>query len=866
MKKDRRQHDGVFRYTRLRFFILVCCWMTVHPVFGGQECIGINFFDPVQSYLQTFTCWDGNKSYVYLGSPATFVHCQNAVPVNMSIGSGSLVLESTLPGGWWNIQFKLDWGHSVNLLRTAPNPFLHLRVKWGQVAPGADLRIRLTDDQQILNLYRTYAGQSSIYSSQTASVLLSSYVQPSTAQWQDVYIPMSDFLAVNPNLDLTRLSILTLEGAGRYSQTNTLYIEKMRFVPGIDCVYSDMVKVNQLGYRPDQRKLAVVSYEAGAVSSPPSYFQVVDAAAQRPVYQGPLLLQNACESSWNLSGDIVYHADFTELNTPGRYWIEVPEIGQRSPVFTIHPKTFNRAFRDALRFFYYARSGYEIAEPFAEGHSRPAIYANNETCRYDYDDNNPAKMYDYDPLNIGIETRDVRGGWFDAGDLHLDVHNNLGALWFLLETLRSFGQKTGPGVLHLPESDGLTNDLILLIQYQLEWFKKMQNPDGSVHFIVITNDGNLQRQTVSDVSSGAACVLAAVFAKAYSILGTIEGMEPYAQELLSRAELSWGWLTAHPNTYNPTGPSGSTWSYGITNDLPYRGLAAVELYIATGNSTYRTYFESRYNSASNPKPLNAFGGNSYYGYIGLLGSSAISKAYMDYIRTDRPVSSTIKNALIQSFLTEADALVNRRDCNPYNIPMLMYNDLYWGSSGMLCGNAYVLLWAYERTGSRAYLDAALDVLDWIGGRNPVSRVFITGFGDYLHGTDLYSFYWFDHLNPVPGYLCGNINHHLSFLQSFIRYPWKCYMNLQNAGLLEPCLPWQAQMCYLLGYFASDLTRSADLNDDGQIEQTDWSIFTQSWLSEDGESNWNPFCDLNVPPDQQVDIKDLAVFVSQWLNP
>lgn len=74
------------------------------------------------------------------------------------------------------------------------------------------------------------------------------------------------------------------------------------------------------------------------------------------------------------------------------------------------------------------------------------------------------------------------------------------------------------------------------------------------------------------------------------------------------------------------------------------------------------------------------------------------------------------------------------------------------------------------------------------------------------------------------------------------------------------------MCYLLSYFASDLTRSADLNEDGQIEQTDWSIFTQSWLSEDGQDNWNPFCDLNIPADRRVNIEDLSVFVSQWLNP
>ena len=39
---------------------------------AAQECIGINFFDPPNSYLQSYTCWDSNgKSYVYLGGGAT---------------------------------------------------------------------------------------------------------------------------------------------------------------------------------------------------------------------------------------------------------------------------------------------------------------------------------------------------------------------------------------------------------------------------------------------------------------------------------------------------------------------------------------------------------------------------------------------------------------------------------------------------------------------------------------------------------------------------------------------------------------------------------------------------------------------------
>ena len=77
----------------------------------AQEAIGINFFDISQAYTKSFTCWDNGKSYVYVGSPATFTRCNNAVPVDMSVGNGSLVFQSTLPSGWWNLEFKLDGGH-----------------------------------------------------------------------------------------------------------------------------------------------------------------------------------------------------------------------------------------------------------------------------------------------------------------------------------------------------------------------------------------------------------------------------------------------------------------------------------------------------------------------------------------------------------------------------------------------------------------------------------------------------------------------------------------------------------------------------------------------------------------------------------
>ncbi len=775
----------------------------------AEEEIGINFFDLSQAYLNAHTSWDGEKSEVYVCSPATLeTQGTGKVPVDMGIGSGSLVLQTTLPGGWWNVLLKFDSGHSVNFLRHGQNPLLYLRLKWAAVAPGANVRIELLDNSSIWNLYSIYDGKAGIYTDQTASVLLSRYVEPSTETWQDVYIPMSDFLAANAKLDITRIARIAFYGYGRYNATNILYIEKIKIVPAIQRKYVDMVKVNQFGYLPNQRKLAIISYESGTVPSAPTSFQVKNLLTGELVYQGDLQPAPACPPEWDQSGDTVYYADFSSLTMPGRYIVALPDLGQVSPPFDVDANVFHRPFRDGLRFFYYARSGQAIAEPFAEGHTRPAIYASNAESHYDYDDNDSTHAYDYDPLDQGITTRDICGGWFDAGDIHIDTHNNVATLWFLLEILEQHKDKVGPNMLNLPESNGLTNDLILLIQWELEWFKKMQNQDGSVHFMVISPEGDESRQQVSDISSGATCILAAIFAKAYALFSTEQGMQSYAADLLKRAELSWSWLSQHPTTYDPMNPLGRPYTYHIPDDRPYRALAAIELYIATGTDTYRTYFENEF-KAQGGNALTAWGNNqAWHGILGLLGFGPckINLGYMDYVETIRPVDAGIKAHLIQKFTDQANFLLEKDESTPYKLPMVAPNHLFWGSSGMFCSNAYVLLRLYAWTDDPKYRDAAIDALDWISGRNPVARNFITGYSDYVHGTDLYSFYWFDHRNPVPGYLCGNINcmnYGKGILMDYhIQYPWKYYLNLQNASFLEPCLPWQAAMCYLFGYFVS----------------------------------------------------------------
>ena len=53
-------------------------------------------------------------------------------------------------------------------------------------------------------------------------------------------------------------------------------------------------------------------------------------------------------------------------------------------------------------------------------------------------------------------------------------------------------------------------------------------------------------------------------------------------------------------------------------------------------------------------------------------------------------------------------------------------------------------------------------------------------------------------------------------------------------------------------------------DDCDVDFADYAIFTEAWLTEPGDAQWNPNCDISIPADKFIDWNDLAVMVNNWL--
>ncbi|HAH25736.1 MAG TPA: hypothetical protein DCL77_18595 [Prolixibacteraceae bacterium] len=737
---------------------------------------------PYFSAYSSPATWNSYKSDVYQGGGSQFVNSNGDVPVDMTQGSGSLVFESTKPTGYWNIIFRIGWGMPVDYLRMGNHAQLHLRLKWESIAPEADLEIQVyTQDNNI-------AGG---FPERFASVLLSKYTKP-TLEWTDVYIPVSDFKAANPKINLSRVPILKMVGLGYYSTKNKMYIEKMEVVPNALNPFLDAVKINQVGYLPEQPKIGIVSFEKGSSSVIPTKFSVVGADDDSVRFTGTLNKKVVADmANWGQDGDDVYQGNFTAFKTPGKYRMKVDELKQVSPVFEISDTAYNQIFRDALRFFYYSRSGEAILEPFAEKHIRPSLYESGVAATYDYK----------------AGTRDIKGGWFDAGDTHTDAHAPYEAVWWLLETLRQFESKVQKNSLNIPESDAGANDLYELIKYELTWYEKLWNRDGSTHFFV-TQTGR-KTPTLSDVTSSSAAVLAALFAKAYPLYKQHPFYSSYADSLMMKAEKSWEWLGNHPTNVSPIEPAtGKVYGYAKddAHDQAMRAIAAISLFNATGKAGYNTWFTSRFKD-----PLwDYYENQAWGGIIAGLEQTEINLGYMDYIQSSQPdANKTIIAKLKSVFTTEANWTIERIGYTGYNIPLAAPNHLFWGSSGLIATHAYVYDQVYKWTGNLKYKNAISNSVDWILGRNPVSSIFVTGYGDTIHGVDIYSFFWDDNFNAPPGYLCGNIMAYDETTVPIIKNPWKRFLNVQSAGTLEPGIYWNAELAWLMGYMAQNAGTKRD---------------------------------------------------------
>jgi len=481
------------------------------------------------------------------------------------------------------------------------------------------------------------------------------------------------FAACTTNTPPEEPVILNYEATSESSQTESAPAGNIETINLNNVELSGSIHINQLGYRPNDMKRAVLPQNVNA-------FRIVRFSDGVVVYEGTASEPMYCPAS----EETVRIADFSTVTASGEYVIYTS--GERSYPFIIDENVYTDVRRALLDFFHYQKCGVDLD---AGVWSHPACHITEAYI-----------------LNTGGEetgeTKDVSGGWHHAGDYGRYI---VPSAMTVAQLLWAYELSPNPDV-DVPE----------IVWFKIEWMLKMQDEatGGVYHKVTCKRFPALnvmpERETgllvLSPISATSTANFAATMAMASRFYPEQSDM------LLAAAERAWEWCIANPNAPSFRNPRGVlTGEYGDNNSNDERLWAACELFIATGEERYHDYIKTA--------DLSVGLGWQRMGTYGLV-------AYLlgEGDNADDELYQNMKGLL----LSEASIIYQKYQADPHGVSL--DTDYYWGSNMLVSNNAVTLLFAsiLDADAKEDYANAALDHMHYLLGKNALSQSYVTGFG------------------------------------------------------------------------------------------------------------------------------------------
>jgi hypothetical protein len=528
---------------------------------------------------------------------------------------------------------------------------------------------------------------------------------------------------------------------------------------------SDFIVVDQFGYRPQSEKIAVVrdpqiGVDADDSFTPGSTYQVIDAESGATAFEGSAEAWGNGATD-DASGDKAWWFDFSDLETPGVYYVLDTDNDARSDTFRVASDVYREVLKQAVRTFFYQRAGFAKKAPFAEpdwvdaaSHVGPG--QDTEARRYDAPDDASTE-------------RDLSGGWFDAGDY------NKYTPWtadYVVSMLRAYTERPEAfgDDYDLPDSGNGVADIVDEARFGLEYLARLQQADGGV-LSIVSLDGASPPSAATGASlygpatANASMRTAAAFAWGARVFADID--DASAQDLLDRARSAYDWARANPTATFRNNEGAAAGIGAGQQELPddawqrdaYALGAALALYQATGESSYRDTFEQNY---------RVDGFSLFSGWLSGWDLN-FTDMYLDYASLP-DADPTIRDAIVTPFNDTLGSNDNLGMLSTNPDPYLAQQaDYVWGSNAQKAriGSLFYLYEVHPDLDASRQGDAvraAERYVHYIHGVNPLGIVYLSAMNRFGAARSVTQFYhtWFGDgtpwdTNPAPGFLTGGPN-------------------------------------------------------------------------------------------------------------
>ncbi len=600
---------------------------------------------------------------------------------------------------------------------------------------------------------------------------------------------------------------------------------------------SDFIHIDQFGYTENAVKVAVISnpqvgFNSSSSFTPSATIEVRNANTDAIVYSGaPIPWSDG--SIHSQSGDSGWWFDFTSISTPGDYYIYDALENERSANFSINNTVYNTLIEASSKMFYYNRCGFVKNQPFVlEGFTDGMSFAQDEFTR------------DVTNQNNTETTKDMRGGWFDAGDYNKYVTFADTAVHDLLWAYQLYPE-VFTDAFNIAESGNGIPDILDEVKWELDWLLKMINSDGSVHIkmgsrnfsenISTPPSANNDTRYYAPVCTSSALAATTMLAHAAKVFREFSSMDSYAQLLEEKAELTWNWVVPYlnENTLQPNCDDGAVVAgdadRSVQEQLEMAINAAIYLFDLTNDASYNLYVidnieTSEVITSGQWDNYNINNIDALLHYTTLEGADNITKTLiLDDALED--VSNNYNN-----YFQFNDLSLYRDYSNDWTY--------HWGSSSskarMGLVNQVIQHYGVNTNESSTYNLRAKETLHYFHGVNPLGIVYLSNMYDYGAEKSVNQIYhswfydgtiWDDALTstygPAPGFVTGGPNSNYT-ANTNLSPPYnqplqKSYLDFntgnpdQSWEITEPAIYYQAAYVRLLaGVISTSTSETLDL--------------------------------------------------------